>query len=165
MEIDALVTAVADMGTTIEDWQTYRRAGDLGNLRIRIMSYAAGTEAMTLIGGPGPTPWLYEDRLRMGGVKLFLDGALGSRGAWLKAPYADAPAQRGLTLTGETQLRNAMSRAAMDNFQVAVHAIGDAANAAVLSAIDELAQTYKGDRRWRIEHAQVIDPADMARLA
>ena len=159
------VTAVADMGTTIEDWQTYRRAGDLGNLRIRIMSYAAGTEAMTLIGGPGPTPWLYEDRLRMGGVKLFLDGALGSRGAWLKAPYADAPGQRGLTLTGETQLRNAMSRAAMDNFQVAVHAIGDAANAAVLSAIDELAQTYKGDRRWRIEHAQVIDPADMARLA
>ena len=63
------ITAVADMGTTIEDWQTYRRAGDNRELHIRIMAYAAGNEAMILIGGPGPTPWLYEDRLRLNGVK------------------------------------------------------------------------------------------------
>ncbi|MDE2595861.1 MAG: amidohydrolase [Sphingomonadales bacterium] len=158
------VTAVADMGTTIEDWQTYRRAGDNGTLTVRIMAYAAGTDAMSLIGGPGPSPWLYDDRLRLNGVKLYADGALGSRGAALKAPYADDPGNKGLFVTQETQLRNLMSRGAMDNFQVAVHAIGDAANAAVLNAIDELSQTYKGDRRWRIEHAQIVDPADIPRF-
>ena len=133
-------------------------------LRIRIMSYAASVPEMLLIGGPGPTPWLYDDKLRMGGVKLYLDGALGSRGAWLKAPYADDPRNTGLPLMTGTKLRNVMSRAALDKFQVAVHAIGDAANAEALGAIEELAQTYQGDRRWRIEHAQIVDPADIARF-
>ncbi|MBK9009527.1 amidohydrolase [Novosphingobium sp.] len=158
------VTAIADMGTTIEDWQAYRRAGDTGRLRVRIMGYAAGTGAMALIGGPGPTPWLYDDRLRLNGVKLYADGALGSRGASLKAPYADAPGTSGLRITGDTQLRNMMSRAAFDKFQVAVHAIGDEANASAIAAIEDLAATYGGDRRWRLEHAQVVDPADIARL-
>jgi predicted amidohydrolase YtcJ len=126
------VTAVADMGTTIEDWMTFRRAGDAGRLRIRIMAYAASVPEMLLIGGDGPTPWLYQDRLRMGGLKLYLDGALGSRGARLKAPYADDPGNTGLWQTDGTALRNNMSRAAMDGYQVAVHAIGDAANAEVL---------------------------------
>jgi predicted amidohydrolase YtcJ len=158
------VTAVADMGTGIEDWQAFRRAGDTGTLRIRIMSYAAGTDAMELIGGPGPTPWLYDDRLRLNGVKFYMDGALGSRGASLKAPYADAPATRGLRITSDTQLKNLMSRAALDHFQVAVHAIGDGANAALLNAIEDLSLTYTGDRRWRIEHAQIVDPADIPRF-
>ena len=52
----------------------------------------------------------------------------------------------------------------MDNFQTAVHAIGDAANAEVLAAVEELSESYTGDRRWRIEHAQIIDPVDIARL-
>ncbi|GGB96163.1 amidohydrolase [Novosphingobium endophyticum] len=158
------VTAVADMGTTIEDWQAFRRAADLGRLRIRIVAYADGIENMALIGGPRPTPWLYEDRLRMNGVKLVVDGALGSRGAWLKAPYADAPGKKGLPRMSETQLGNLMSRAAIDNFQVAVHAIGDAAAAAALDSVDELSATYKGDRRWRIEHAQIVDPTDLSRF-
>ena len=158
------VTAAADMGTSIEDWQTYRRAGDAGALRIRIMSYAAGTDQMTLIGGPGPTPWLYDDRLRLNGVKLYADGALGSRGAALKLPYADSPKSLGLRITADTQLKNLMSRAALDHFQVAVHAIGDGANAAVLNAIEDLAVTYTGDRRWRIEHAQIVDPVDISRF-
>jgi predicted amidohydrolase YtcJ len=158
------VTAAADMGTSLDDWQTFRRAGDLGRLRLRIMSYAAGIEAMVQIAGPEPTPWLYEDRLRMNGVKLYLDGALGSRGAWLKAPYADSPGNRGLALLDETQLKNLMSRAAMDGFQIAVHAIGDRANSSVLDAIEDLAATYKGERRWRVEHAQVVDPAELGRF-
>lgn len=159
------VTAVADMGTTIEDWQTYRRAGDANRLYVRVMAYAAGIDQMALIGGPGPSPWLYQDRLRLNGVKLYLDGALGSRGAWLKAPYADAPATRGLPQLNQTQLGNLMSRAAMDGFQVAVHAIGDEANATIIGAINDLAETYKGDRRWRVEHAQIVDPADYAKFA
>lgn len=158
------VTAVADMGTSIEDWQAYRRAGDANKLYVRIMAYAAGTEQMILIGGPGPSPWLYADRLRLNGVKLYLDGALGSRGAWLKKPYADAPATSGLPQLTQTQLGNLMSRAAMDNFQIAIHAIGDQGNAAAISAVEDLSATYKGDRRWRIEHAQIVDPQDFARF-
>jgi predicted amidohydrolase YtcJ len=158
------ITAIADMGTSTDDWLTFRRAGDAGRLRVRIMSYAAGIEPMLAIGGSGPTPWLYEDRLRLVGVKFYTDGALGSRGAFLKADYADKPGQRGLSFLDATKLSNLMSRAAMDDFQIAVHAIGDAANAQLLDAIDELALTYKGDRRWRVEHAQIVDPVDLARF-
>ncbi len=116
---------------------------------------------MELIGGPGPTPGSTRTGCGWTGVKLYVDGALGSRGAWLKAPYADDPGNTGLQLLNGTQLRNLMSRAAIDNFQIAVHAIGDAANAEVLDAIEELRETYTGDRRWRIEHAQIVDPADL----
>ncbi|MBO9576376.1 MAG: amidohydrolase family protein [Sphingobium sp.] len=159
------VTTITDMGTSIEAWQAYRRAGDASTLRMRILGYAAGLDQAALIAGSSPSPWLYDDRLRLGGVKLYLDGALGSRGAWLKAPYADAPGQTGLPRMSGTQLRNQMSRAAMDGFQLAVHAIGDRANAELLDAIDVLSETYEGDRRWRIEHAQIVDPADLPRFA
>lgn len=158
------VTGIADMGTTIEDWQAFRRSADRGALRLRIISYAQGLDNMVLIAGPEPTPWLYDDRLRMGGLKLALDGSLSSRGAWLKVDYADAPGQRGYSLIPSTQLRNMMSRAAMDNFQIAVDASGDAANSELLDAITELGQTYKGDRRWRVEKAEVVDPADLPRF-
>jgi predicted amidohydrolase YtcJ len=159
------ITAIADMGTTLEDWQSMRRAGDEGWLTLRIFSYAAGIDNMVAIAGPKPTPWLYEDRLRMGGVKLYLDGALGSRGAWLKKPYADAAGQTGLQFLNNSDFRNIMVRASMDGFQTAVHAIGDAANADAIGAVEDLAVSYKGDQRWRIEHVQVVDPSDLPRLA
>jgi predicted amidohydrolase YtcJ len=158
------ITAIADMGTSVEDWNVYRRAGDAGVLKVRIISYAHGLEPALSVAGAGPTPWLYDDRLRMVGIKLYADGALGSRGAWLKQPYADAPGQTGLGFMDDAKLRNLMVRAAMDKFQVAVHAIGDRANAQVLSAIEEVAPAYKDNRRWRIEHAQIVDPADIPRF-
>ena len=159
------ITATDDMRTTLDDWLVFRRAADAGNLRMRIVSYADSIETANRAAGNGPSPWLYDDKLRMVGVKVFADGALGSRGACLKAPYADDPKSSGTCLLSDDQLRNTMSRAAMDGFQVAVHAIGDKANAEVLSAIDALADTYKGDRRWRIEHAQIVDPADLPKFA
>ncbi|UOR14232.1 amidohydrolase [Qipengyuania aquimaris] len=159
------ITAMADMGTTIEDWQAFRRAGDNGSLTLRIMAYAAGPEQMVLIGGSGPSPWLYDDKLRLNGIKLYLDGALGSRGAWLKEPYADDPHNTGLPLTPPAALRNILVRAAQGNFQPAVHAIGTAANAEALNAISEIAESFDGDRRWRIEHVQIVDPADLPKLA
>jgi len=158
------ITAVGAMSVSLDDWMTFRRIGDAGNLRVRLMVYADGVDTTVRIGGTGPTPWLYDGRLRLNGAKLYTDGALGSRGAWLFGDYADAPGQKGLGFLTDTQLQNLMSRAAMDNYQVAVHAIGDRANDQVLDAIDELGETYKGDRRWRIEHAQVLTPADVARL-
>ncbi len=159
------ITTIADMGTSIADWQAYRRAGDKKQLSVRILSYGGDIDNMALIAGPEPTPWLYDDRLRMVGVKLYLDGALGSRGAWLKAPYSDAPGQKGLPLLTPAQLRNKMVRASMDKFQVAIHAIGDAANAEALDAIADLTADLPGERRWRIEHAQILDPADIPRFA
>ncbi len=158
------ITAIADMGTSIADWNTYRRAGDGGRLQIRIFSYSSSLEPMLSIAGGEPTPWLYGDRLRMAGVKLYTDGALGSRGACLKKPYADAPTQTGLCFLDDAKLRNLMTRASMDGFQLAIHAIGDKADAQVLDAIEDLAPTFKGDRRWRIEHAQIVDPVDLPRF-
>ena len=158
------ITAIADMGTSMEDWQSYRRAGDAGWLSVRIFGYAGGIDNMVAIAGPGPTPWLYGDKLRLGGVKLYLDGALGSRGAWLKKPYSDAPGQTGLQFLASAEIRNLMVRASMDGFQTAIHAIGDAANAEVIGAIEELSETYKDDRRWRIEHVQIVDPTDLQKL-
>jgi predicted amidohydrolase YtcJ len=158
------LTAAADMGTSPEDWLVMRRAGDEGRLQVRILAYGSGVDSALAIAGTKPTQWLYGDRLRLVGVKLYADGALGSRGAWLKQPYKDRPGERGLGFLTDTEIRNLMSRAAMDHFQIAVHAIGDAANAQVLGAIEELADTYKGDRRWRIEHAQIVDPADLPRF-
>lgn len=158
------ITAIADMGTSLEDWQSYRRAGDEGHLSVRIFGYAAGVDNMVAIAGPRPTPWLYNDKLRLGGVKFYMDGALGSRGAWLKKPYADAPTQSGLTMLRGAELRNLLARAAVNNFQPAIHAIGDAANEEILSALEEVSQSYTGDRRWRIEHAQIVDPVDIPRF-
>jgi predicted amidohydrolase YtcJ len=158
------ITGIADMGTSVEDWNVFRRAGDANVLKVRIISYALGLEPALSVAGAGPTPWLYDDRLRMVGIKLYADGALGSRGAWLKQPYADAPKESGLGFMDDAKIRNLMVRAAMDKFQVAVHAIGDRANAQVLSAIEEVAPSYPDNRRWRIEHAQIVDPADIPRF-
>jgi len=158
------ITATADMGTSPDDWLVMRRAGDAGKLNLRIMAYAAGIDAMRTIAGTGPTPWLYDGRLRMAGVKIYSDGALGSRGAWLKEPYKDAPGQHGLGFLTDEQLRTQMEAAAAIGMQPAVHAIGDAANAQLLGAIEALAPRFPGDRRWRIEHAQIVDPADLPRF-
>jgi predicted amidohydrolase YtcJ len=157
------VTAVGSMSTSIDDWEAMRRAGAAGRLQVRLMSYLSGTESMKVV--PKPTPWLYGDRLRAVGIKLFADGALGSRGAWLKAPYADKPDTRGLQFHSDAEYLALADDAASHGFQVATHAIGDAANAQVISAYEQLHRKYPGDRRWRIEHFQIVDPADIARLA
>ena len=157
------ITSTAIMGTPIEYWATMRRSGDAGRLRMRIFNYAEGVVPLKTI--TRPTPWLYGGRLRMAGVKLYADGALGSRGAWLKQPYSDQPDTRGLQFHSDAELLKLADRAAAAGFQVATHAIGDAANAQVITTYETLAKKYPGDRRWRIEHVQVVDPADIPRIA
>ena len=112
-----------------------------------------------------PTGWLYRDRLRAVGVKVFADGALGSRGAWLKRPYADKPDTRGLKFHSDAEMLQIADAAAANGFQIATHAIGDAANAQVISTYEQLSRKYGTNRRWRIEHFQIADPADIPRLA
>ncbi len=159
------LTAVADMGTSIDDWNALRRMGDDGKLQVRVISYSADIAPLLSIAGPRPTDWLYDGRLRMAGIKLYADGALGSRGAWLKAPYHDMPSTRGLSLIDDAALKAVAMRAAAGGFQVAIHAIGDKANDQVISTFEALTAAFPGDRRWRIEHAQVLDVADLPRLA
>jgi len=156
------VTGVGSMSTSLADWDTFRRAGDAGRLNVRLMTYLLGTEPLKVI--PKPTAWMYGDRLRAVGVKLFADGALGSRGAWLKQPYADKPDTRGLQFHSDAEMRALADTAASHGFQVATHAIGDAANAQVISTYEWLNGKYGTNRRWRIEHAQVVDCADLPRI-
>jgi predicted amidohydrolase YtcJ len=156
------VTGVGSMSTSLDDWDAFRRSGEAGTLQVRLMVYLLGTEPLQVI--PKPTAWLYGDRLRAVGVKLFADGALGSRGAWLKQPYADKPGSRGLQFHSDAELLRLADTAASHGFQVATHAIGDAANAQVISVYEQLSKKYVSDRRWRIEHFQIVDPIDIPRL-
>lgn len=133
------VGTVADIGTSIEDWQSYRRAGDRGALRLRIAGYGRGIEQTLLIAGPEPTPWLYGGRLKLAGAAFRLDNA---------SPTPAAPRMDG------TALRNQMSRAAMDGFQLVTTVQGGAARDEALAAYAEMALTYTGDRRWRLELPQ-----------
>ncbi|HEV2043927.1 MAG TPA: amidohydrolase, partial [Sphingomicrobium sp.] len=158
------LTAAADMGTSASDWAAMNRSGAAGTLNVRILNYAGGIPAMKAINGGRPSGWLYADRLHLGGVKLYADGALGSRGAWLKAPYHDKPDTRGLRFLTDAELAAQAEEAAAAGYQLAIHAIGDAANAQVIGAYEELNKRHKGDRRWRIEHLQIADPVDLRRL-
>jgi predicted amidohydrolase YtcJ len=156
------VTGVGSMSTSLEDWNTFRRAGETSRLKVRLMVYLLGLDPLKAV--PHPTSWLYDDRLRAVGVKFFADGALGSRGAWLKQPYADEPGSRGNQRHSDRELRSFADTAASAGFQIATHAIGDAANAQVIRTYEWLNSKYGFNRRWRIEHAQVVDCADLARI-
>jgi predicted amidohydrolase YtcJ len=111
--------------------------------------------------GPRATP---DGRITTRAIKLYMDGALGSRGAALFEPYADAPGTTGLIRTPPDVMRAALAQAFASGLQVSTHAIGDRGNAI---ALDDYAAALKGtkDRRWRIEHAQILRPADIPRFA
>jgi hypothetical protein len=156
------VTGVGSMSTSLDDWNTFKRAGDAGTLNVRLMVYLLGLDPLKAV--PQPTGWLYGDRLRAVGLKFFADGALGSRGAWLKRPYTDAPGTTGNQLHSDAELRSLYDTAASHGFQIATHAIGDAANAQVISGYEQLNAKYGTNHRWRIEHAQIVDCADLPRI-
>ncbi|WP_372012461.1 amidohydrolase [Pseudoxanthomonas sp. 10H] len=161
------LTGVHDMGVSREDLALMRRFADEGRLPLRIDAYADGNrEALADLCAHG----LYRHpggRLQMEGVKLYMDGALGSRGAALLADYSDELGNRGLLVTDPAAFALAVVKARDCGVQVATHAIGDRGNRLVL---DTYAQALGGsgvrpDPRWRVEHAQVVDPEDIPRFA
>ena len=93
-------------------------------------------------------------------IKLYADGSLGSRTALLKEPYSDDPSVRGILVTPADKIRNLCSLALENGYQVNTHAIGDSAVGMVLRIYAELLKG-KNDLRWRVEHAQVVDPEDL----
>jgi predicted amidohydrolase YtcJ len=107
-----------------------------------------------------------ENHLAIRAIKRYMDGALGSRGAWLLAPYTDKPESTGLNVEDPADIRAAAELAIAHDYQLCVHAIGDRANREVLNIYESVFREHpdKKDLRWRIEHAQHIDPADIPRF-
>lgn len=164
------LTEVHDMGVDLQTINIYKKIIDKGECPIRV--YA-------VIGGVGPTWDYYLERgreigygglLTVRAIKLFADGALGSRGAALFEEYSDDAGNRGLTIISEEQIRDVGQRALEKGFQVCTHAIGDRANHIVLNEYEKIlsALPKNGSRneapRWRIEHAQVLKLTDIPRF-
>lgn len=109
---------------------------------------------------------LYNGRLTIRGVKAFVDGALGSRGALLFDSYSDRPVTSGLLVTSEEELADIARISKRNGFQLSVHAIGDRGNHIVLNTYEKvIGADLDGKHRWRIEHAQILHPDDIPRFA
>jgi len=173
MCLAAGLTGAHDMGVSPEDIAVYERLACDGRLKIRVFAMIHGAEAMDWFASRGP---IVGDRFTMRGAKLYMDGAMGSRGAWLKAPYADRPRDErgapytGLAVSDPSFIREVARDGAARGYQVTVHAIGDRGNAEVLSAFEAARGAIPAERRqdfrgFRIEHAQLLDLADVPRMA
>jgi predicted amidohydrolase YtcJ len=158
------VTMVHDMGSW-DDLLTYRRAHELGELRLRVYSLVpldTWERLRDLVGRSGRG----DSQLRWGGLKGFVDGSLGSTTAWFYDPYADAQSTSGLIVTDTSQLRGWILSADAAGLQVAVHAIGDRANQWLLETYSwVIEQNGARDRRFRVEHAQHLTAAAIPRFA
>ncbi|MDX2063837.1 MAG: amidohydrolase, partial [Bacteroidia bacterium] len=156
------LTSVHDAGIDSLTYRLYQHFADRGALSTRIYAMIGGVGPdFDYIAQAGPQPSVADDALSVRSVKLYADGALGSRGAALLAPYTDQPASRGLPFQSLDKLIAKIKKATDRGYQVNVHAIGDSANRQVLSAF---ATIGKPELRPRIEHAQVVAPDDFGRF-
>ncbi len=159
------LTGAHDAGIDKARWDQYRRFAATGRLTARIYAMAYGPKNLADIAPGGPIGWQHDDRLAMMAMKLQADGALGSRGAWMRAAYSDKPGETGLPFYPEGDLRSMMLVASAKGFQVNVHAIGDAANGAVLGGFAAIPESQRRLLRHRDEHAQIVSPDDLPRFA
>jgi predicted amidohydrolase YtcJ len=161
------VTTFHDAGAGFDTIDLFKKVTDEGQMGVRLWvmvrtSPAQLTEkldAYKLIG-------YGNNHLTVKAIKVSIDGALGSRGAWLLAPYADLPGSSGLNTTPVDVVKETAAIAAAKGFQLCVHAIGDRANRETLNIFEETfkANPDKTDLRWRVEHAQHLSAADIPRF-
>jgi predicted amidohydrolase YtcJ len=158
------VTSLTDAGAGTDVLALYREVAAAGQLRLRLYVMASGLSTMRTLGRP--EVGLGAGMLSVRTVKLYADGALGSRGAALLEPYADDPGNSGLLVTPPGRILEAARFALAHGFQVATHAIGDRANRIVLDAYETAFREAPAvrDPRFRIEHAQILDAADIPRF-
>ncbi|MCG8416788.1 MAG: amidohydrolase [Proteobacteria bacterium] len=160
------LTGVHEMGIDDATVAVYRELAASGQLPLRVNAYLSGSaELIASLSQRTPEPDSGTSYFSVRGVKLYSDGALGSRGAALLAPYSDDAQNRGLALLTADQLQNIAEVAASSGWQLAVHAIGDAGNRVVLDAYQAAIERRPGaDLRFRVEHAQVVALADLTRF-
>jgi predicted amidohydrolase YtcJ len=166
--IDALlalgITGVHDAGISKSDAEVYMSMADDGELRMRI--YAMLSDAgENLAAFDEPIRQYGDDRLDIAAVKVYSDGALGSRGAAMLEPYDDDVENRGLPFWTQEQLDEFVVRANRKGFQVGIHAIGDKGNRMVLDAFERAQGGKPSPLRNRVEHAQIIALEDIPRFA
>jgi predicted amidohydrolase YtcJ len=157
------VTATAHMSASWADLASYRRLERAGRLTIRVALYLPLSGWRVVAESAGRDPG--DDWVRIGGVKGYMDGSAGSRTAFFFEPFSDSAGYRGLMQQPESDMRTWVGGADSAGLQIAVHAIGDRANAIILSIYDSVAHAHGArDRRLRVEHAQHLRPRDIPRF-
>lgn len=151
------LTGVVDAGLPLAKIKLIERLQQEGSLKMKINAMLdPDSVTMGYFMPKGPQ---FGEKLSVTAVKMYADGALGSRGAWLLEPYDDDPTNTGIKLQTDTFYENVCKQAYDNGFQVNMHAIGDAANRYVLNLYSRYLPE-DNDRRWRIEHAQIVHPED-----
>ena len=157
------VTTVQD-NSPVESLPVYQSLRDAGALTVRICAWRP-IEVLPSLIEAGVRPGLGDSWLRLGALKLLADGSLGAGTAAFFEGYSDEPENRGLLLKPEAEIERLILEADAHGFQLAVHAIGDRTNALVLDCFEKARRANpEWDRRWRIEHAQHVRAADLARF-
>jgi hypothetical protein len=158
------VTTIQDLTASATELAVYQTLREQGELTARI--YSTQGHGIAGLVDAGVKTGFGDEWIRIGGIKLFADGSMGSGTAAFFEPYADDPSTRGLLIQSPEELEKQMREADAAGFQLVVHAIGDRANAIVIDAIEKVEQANgRRDRRARIEHAQVVRHPDKARMA
>jgi predicted amidohydrolase YtcJ len=161
------VTTFHDAGASFQTIELYKRMAEEGTLGVRLYVMLGETNrALAARGAAYRMIGAADNHLTVRSIKRFMDGALGSHGAWLLEPYADLPGSTGLNTDPLPDIRETAKFAIENGFQVCIHAIGDRANREVLDIYEEAFRSHpdKKDARWRIEHAQHLSPADIPRF-
>jgi len=161
------VTSFDDAATSFATVDLYKKMAEEGALGVRLyVMLAENNRALEAKGAAYRIIGYGDNHLTVRAIKRFMDGALGSHGAWLLEPYADLPSSVGLNTDPIPDVRVTAEFAVKNGFQLCIHAIGDRANREVLNIYEETFKAYpdKKDLRWRVEHAQHLDPADVPRF-
>ena len=162
------ITSFQDAGSDFETVEFLRRLDGEGALGVRLwMMIRDSNEALAEKLAGAKTLAEGDSHFAVGGIKVSIDGALGSRGAWLLEPYSDSPESTGLNLVPVAEIHETAALAIEHDVQLCIHAIGDRANREVLDLFEQTfaAHPDKSDLRWRVEHAQHLHPDDIPRFA
>lgn len=161
------VTMVHDAGTNLRDIQLLKQLQQTQQMPMRATVMIRDSTRTVVDWLENHAPWQSEDHyLQVRSVKLSIDGALGSHGAWLLEPYYDLPTSAGLNTLPLDELREVAQTCHAKGWQLCVHAIGDKANRQVLDAFETVfGGINRSDLRWRVEHAQHLNPEDIPRFA
>jgi len=161
------VTSFQDAGSSFETIDFFKNMVDQGKLGIRLwVMIGEGNEKLKEKIRDYKIINYGDKRLTVRAIKRFMDGALGSHGAWLLEPYNSLPTSTGLNTTPLDVIRETARIAIENGFQLCTHAIGDRANREILNIYEEAFKAHPGkkDLRWRVEHAQHLNPADIPRF-